>query len=309
MVECGKILGVQNNQLIVLPCSDRCAKVARNKKVAEALEIDLVNTPFKSLRIEYSESLVKFAFENWTFVRNIEAILIDLVENKKEVHYFSTAKPRHNAHLSHYADYFGFASEIVDEDRKGKGSVIIRKKVTSDLHLPTRLLSHVAQSYDKSMFPEQESIEKLSKYHGIAINCILIESITLDILLDDLQVLLTPLFGHGVVIVLKQIINPKQKEEDKMPLSDFIIGIQSRNGEHMEIMEMEEVLMRVLTRIKQKFVCENEWAKDVRLCWVDKKGKVQDEQNEECIEHVSEPVYLTTDSPMKVANQFDVLKE
>lgn len=200
-IKCGRS-SLDTTFITVIECDASCTLYERNRKLAEALDIDVSLTPFENTLIQYSEGLVKFAHDNWTWARTTETKLIEFINSSLITHNFPAAKPKFNAYLSNYAECFGLSAEIVDENRQRKGSVILRK--IGATRLPVKLLTEYACKYTTEMFVKVDTIETLAGYHGEAINCLLVEAFVLDMTIEDLTCLITPMFGSDVVLSLKR---------------------------------------------------------------------------------------------------------
>jgi len=68
-----------------LECDKECAKLERNRKLAEALQVDNADVTTSIGTPNYSEFLMQFAKKNPHFIETIHKQLTDLVMKAKQV--------------------------------------------------------------------------------------------------------------------------------------------------------------------------------------------------------------------------------
>ncbi|XP_052417340.1 transcriptional repressor NF-X1 isoform X33 [Carassius gibelio] len=113
-----------------LECDQECAALERNRRLAEALQIDLSVDPFnKSASSKYSDSLKEDARKDFKFVSEIEEEIKNLVElvNKgkqpKRSHCFPPMKREHLRIIHELAEAYGV--ETVSYDSEPKRNVVV----------------------------------------------------------------------------------------------------------------------------------------------------------------------------------------
>ncbi|XP_052457453.1 transcriptional repressor NF-X1-like isoform X36 [Carassius gibelio] len=112
-----------------LECDQECATLERNRRLAEALQIDQAVDTFKSASSKYSDSLKEDARKDFKFVSEIEEEIKNLVElaNKgkqtKRSHCFPPMKREHRRIIHELAEAYGV--ESVSYDSEPKRNVVI----------------------------------------------------------------------------------------------------------------------------------------------------------------------------------------
>ncbi|CAL8096413.1 unnamed protein product [Orchesella dallaii] len=106
----------------VLECDKECARLERNRKLAEALQVDNADVTTSIGTPNYSDFLMQFAKKNPQFIETIHKQLTDLVmkakqSRKKNETYGFNSMNRDKRHVIHeYSDFFGVLSESFDEE-------------------------------------------------------------------------------------------------------------------------------------------------------------------------------------------------
>lgn len=292
-------------QTQMLDCTDECARVKRNQVLANALQINVEHSVFSSSYAKslYSSTLVAFAHDHIEWVKQIEKVVMEFIrkgelKHKPDVHYFPHYKPQFNLYLGEYVKAFGLTAEIVDE-HIGKGNVIMRR--SGEVKVPLMLLSGVAEDYRRDEHKMYESFESLLMYHGGAVNAILIRGFELEVELDDLRVLIQPLFGSEVVVAFKWVDN-----DEEAKARDLLLLVSEMGQSRVAVEDIEKLLVEKREVIYEKFVKENSWATGVSCCWVNKEGEVKDKKNVEKGIGKKEILRKQVDS-INTSNPFDVL--
>lgn len=142
-VDIQKLLRPGTTNLRTLHCDDECAVVARNKRLAEALDID-TDDYSSNAKQKYSDFLVNSAKSDPAFVRVVEKELINLVEKvqwmsiARQNHAFAPMKREKRQIIHELAEAFHCRSESHDHEPKRNVVVTAEKKVSRQ---PTPLLS------------------------------------------------------------------------------------------------------------------------------------------------------------------------
>ncbi|KAI9017529.1 hypothetical protein BC832DRAFT_518836, partial [Gaertneriomyces semiglobifer] len=193
------------NSSTVLPCDDSCAVAERNRRLADALNINTgeasASTSSVSGTCEFDEKLLRYAKDHPSWAQSIEKSLASFVQDQsKRVHHFPQMKPAANVAAAALAAYYGLIGEVVDAER-GQGSVLIRKTAAKTPALPAQLLSAAASSYKPapSVLPilqvERGNASSLAVQTSCdgPINALCITSLQFGMDARDVQLLLEPL--------------------------------------------------------------------------------------------------------------------
>lgn len=136
------------SQLNCMKCDDECKKLERNRKVAEALEVDTDEYGMNKLAptISFPCYLKEMVRTNIDFVKSVEKILIDLVIQILSGEAYHDTFRAHLPAMSiekrrfvhEYANFFNIASESVDSPPKRS---IVLTAVRGKSHQPLVLIS------------------------------------------------------------------------------------------------------------------------------------------------------------------------
>ncbi|KAI9204843.1 uncharacterized protein BJ171DRAFT_442072 [Polychytrium aggregatum] len=256
-----------------LLCDDSCALLERNRRLAAALEI----TPTSRITIEghdtgteFTETLLKFAKGNMTWVKGIESQLEAFVrdESKRMLH-FPHGKRTAMNFLYELASFYSLSPEIVDAER-GVGSVIVRKQANRMPAVPAPLLSTAAVSYRPGTVGAQAAAASTNALkplevvntRQVSMNALYLEGLQFGMDSRDVKILLEPIFGSDIVLSIKWI-----SDDDCV----LMLGSQTTR---LTSEAVEEILIDRLVAVKQKFV-ENNWVRDVKCCWVTLEGEIR----------------------------------
>lgn len=135
-------------------CDAECARLERNRVLAEALQIEDPEDVIVST--VYDEDLLAFAteFPGWT--SDIQSVISTFVHDRDQKHYYFPTKfrPAQNQFLIALSPVYNLFAELVDAGT-GKGNVIYRKQ-GQEPRLPSRLLSEAVLARTHG---EPESLE------------------------------------------------------------------------------------------------------------------------------------------------------
>jgi transcriptional repressor NF-X1 len=112
-----------------LECDEKCAQMARNRVLAEALELtDVDHSP--DTVPQYSTFLLEQVRDNQQLVANIENIFKDIIEGNggKTSHSFKPMKRDHRRIIHELAEYYNLTSTSYDPEPQRNVVVIATKK-------------------------------------------------------------------------------------------------------------------------------------------------------------------------------------
>ncbi|KAJ3147087.1 FKBP12-associated protein [Geranomyces variabilis] len=276
-----------NQPLTILPCNDNCERVKRNRKLAEAFNIDTsLSTALSGPTVEYSEALIRHAHANPSWVKSTEEALAAFVEDPaKRMFHFPSGKTAGNPQLLELAKHYDLAASIIDADRKGLASVTVRKTAAKAASIPSVLLSAAAASWKPGSSASLPSSSKLAKASTSSIresiNALHVTSLQGGMELRDLHLLLEPVFCGGYVTISVRKLGDHDavvivSAEVSRNLGNSTNGTNSNSSatattgaatSRLAADDIENLLVGVEPEVRAKFVGNN-WAKDVTLCHV-----------------------------------------
>ncbi|TPX57740.1 hypothetical protein PhCBS80983_g03608 [Powellomyces hirtus] len=259
----------------VLPCNDACERAKRNRRLAEALDIDTTSVTVSSSSaslVEYSDVLLRHAYTNPTWVKHAEEAFAAFVQDSgRRVFHFPSGKGAGNPFLLELAKHYDLSASIIDADRKGLASVTVRKTAAKTATIPPLLLSTAVAAWKPTTGSSTASSSKpnVSKsltatHHREPINALHLASLQFGMDARDLQLLLEPIFvcGNDVAITVKMITD-----------HDAVMLAESSRRSTLSVDDIEALLVGVESEVRNKFVANN-WAKDVTLCHASPSGEV-----------------------------------
>ncbi|KAJ3180480.1 FKBP12-associated protein [Geranomyces variabilis] len=271
----------------VLPCNDNCERLKRNRKLAEAFNIDTsVSAAPSGPTVEYSEALIRHAHANPSWVKSTEEALAAFVEDPaKRMFHFPSGKTAGNPQLLELAKHYDLAASIIDADRKGLASVTVRKTAAKTASIPSVLLSAAAASWKPGSSSSSASASKIAKASTSStresINALHVTSLQGGMELRDLHLLLEPVFCGGYVNISVRKLGDHDAvvivcAEASRNLGSSTNGTNSNatatptaaaTTSRLAADDIENLLVGVEPEVRAKFVGNN-WAKDVTLCHV-----------------------------------------
>ncbi|KAI8827033.1 uncharacterized protein EV422DRAFT_23036 [Fimicolochytrium jonesii] len=266
-----------NSQSIVLSCDESCERLERNRKLAAALNITPAPATPASVNIpDYGDVLVKYASLNAAAVKQIEEQLDAFVKDaSKRVLHFPSGKSINNNCVIELAKHYDLVGSIVDADRKGLASAVVRKTASKVPVIPQVLLSTVAlakpaassvKSATAGTAKSATAASTSASTNGILrrepLNALYLSSLGYGMDARDLHLLLEPIFVYGtdVTITVKLVSD-----------TDAVMVAESKNKLTPE--DVEALLAGLEGEVRNKFL-GNSWAKEVVLCRVTAGGEV-----------------------------------
>ncbi|KAJ3411812.1 FKBP12-associated protein [Chytridiales sp. JEL 0842] len=134
-----------------LPCDNTCALLLRNRKLAEALDIDRpelgVGAPSPP-PTEFEPELLKVASQNKAWVVQLEKALASFVSTPTQrlLHLPHATKKSQATFVEGLVRHYNLTSETVDLERR-MPSVLVRKMKDVKAVIPKALISNLAQNY------------------------------------------------------------------------------------------------------------------------------------------------------------------
>ncbi|KAG9293447.1 hypothetical protein G9A89_009171 [Geosiphon pyriformis] len=251
-----------------LQCTDYCAVLERNKKLAQALEIEdrAADGSTTKPALKYSDEFVKYYNANKEWARNIETILNDFMKSEKQALDLKPMKSTHRKFIHELCTHYKLASESVDIEPHR--SVYIKKKPESTpplIPLSQALSNQLTSSGVVAVNPpipisssSSSPLEQLPRKPKQPVNGLYLAELTFGITHEELQRELEPILGRFKYVV-KWVA-----EDDAVVLP--IAG-------SMQMDELETLLMRLKTTVKEALVPKATVAW-VELCWVNAKYEV-----------------------------------
>lgn len=283
-----------------LPCDGSCEVAERNKRLAEALEIDTArNGPAigssaagdEAVPIEYPDSMLSFAKANSAFVKALEKDFADFLldRTRKSTRMLTSAKRIYLAFAQRLASqFYEFDAIIEDPDSKAPGLFLKKKTATK---IPGILASEAATQPPKPRVPKPSAPTA-----GMACNAFHLLGIAWGMDSRSISILLEPLFGTSVG---SPVINWQGED-------DLLVTVRPLGTSDPAV--IETFLKGVKGQVSDKFV-GNGWAKEVRLCWVDRNLKVREEEGQKIKDEPSSSQVVQGPGPavLDTRNQFEVL--
>ncbi|KAI9032112.1 hypothetical protein DFJ74DRAFT_601809 [Hyaloraphidium curvatum] len=250
---------------IFLPCDASCEVAERNKRLADALEIDpkAPRIPASDdAGIDYPEQMLLFAKANPTFVKPLEKEFESLIldRTRKSTRMLNHARKTHLAFAQRLAaQFYDLDSEIEDANTQSPG-LFLKKRPTS--RIPATLVSEAANMPKKVRSAKPAAV---ASQGTMAVNALHLVNVAWGMDSRSIAILLEPLFGTSFG---KPVIHWNGED-------DLIVAVKTLSP--AEPAQVEQFLRQIRTSVAEKFV-SNGWAKAVNLCWVDRTLKIRGEE-------------------------------
>ncbi|KAJ3023186.1 Transcriptional repressor NF-X1 [Thoreauomyces humboldtii] len=273
-------VNIGHSSSTILPCDVECERLERNRKLAEALNIDPLTHSSAAGLPEYSESVLRYAYQNPVWVKQVEEQLAAFVSNPllRVVHFPSgKGSAGKNAFLLELSKDYDLSADIIDADRKGLASVTIRKTAAKNAVIPSVLVSAAAAAWKPAAGSSSAASTKSARAAAAAAaaaatgkehrNALHLHSLQFGMDARDLQLLLEPFFVCGTDgVTLSVRILPATLETRR----DALVQLESAR---LKPEDLEALLVAVHPDVAAKFV-GNTWARDATLCHVGHGGEV-----------------------------------
>jgi hypothetical protein len=247
--------------------------------------------------VDYPESMLTFAKANALFVKGfekeLESLLLD--RSRKTMRILNHAK-RSNLTFAHRlaVQFYDLDAEIEDANTQSPG-LFLKKKATS--HIPATFISEAANMPKKTRTVKPGGSG--SGTGGMACNAMHLVGIQWGMDSRSIAILLEPLFGtsFGTPAI-------HWNSED-----DLIVTVRTLSSS--DPASVEQFLRGIRQSVAEKFV-GNGWAKEVRLCWVDRTMKIREEEGvrgKEAAVEATQPLQTVAAEPKALGtkNQFAIL--
>jgi len=133
----------------MIDCNSECRMLARNKKLAEAFNIDLVKHDLPT----FGRSLISFGIKNPKFVIEVESVFSTLLENESAIkHGFPSMSADKRSFIHELSSFYDLVATSVD--RAPYKSVVVTKTLKS--HVPPIRLSVVLSDTSKLKILEEK---------------------------------------------------------------------------------------------------------------------------------------------------------
>jgi transcriptional repressor NF-X1 len=252
----------------VLECNDFCAKVLRNRRLAEALDIKREESPDKSLSFDelgyYDDTLCEFYLENPAWCKRMEVTLSEFVQDdsKKTLH-FKPMRSQYRRFIHRYAVHFNVSTEAIDPEPQR--SIVVRKNIGA-YRVPSILLSRAARNPSLNRPPTQlqEGVPKPASKQPV--NSLYLSDMAFGLTKLELDAALVPVLklGEDTINFTSRWVN--ENDAIVTPLIDDSVSVDER----------EIIIWQLKKLVKAAFVqnSEDDKASRVDCCWVNQKGEV-----------------------------------
>lgn len=277
-----------------LACNDFCAKVERNRKLAQALEID-EDREEPALTTDdlgyYDDTLCEYYVDNSSTCKQVESMLIGFCNDKtKQTLHCKPMKSHLRKFLHRYCVHFNLATEAVDPEPFR--SVVIRKTL-GDCRIPTPLLSVAAHHPSMNRPPPPAADGAQASKNKPPVNAICLSDLKFGLIKTELDMELQQVFGEHV-----------KYTSEWMSDADAVL-IKPDLPDDMDATAKEEYIWHLKKQALDALVA-SETAARVDCCWIDRTGKMTWSERRT----VAPPPLLQkgTTTPVSV-NPFDTLQE
>lgn len=197
----------EGNTKKTLPCDDECGRLARNQKLALALNVDPES--HKDQQVPYSTDTLKMFKENvkWCQIQERELRVFASEENQKRLRF--KPMPSHQRAFLHYlAEDFGFDSESMDPEPHRHVCIF---KTPRFVLAPRKTLAEcirIRADAEASVSVEQQ--ERLSA-DNVPFNGFVLSAPQFGILLEDVRVELQPVLENAAVLAFDIAYLPSEE--------------------------------------------------------------------------------------------------
>ncbi|KAI9104723.1 hypothetical protein DFS34DRAFT_604207 [Phlyctochytrium arcticum] len=297
-----------------LPCDESCAITERNRKLAEALEIDVDggDSGDGSDNLDYSSELLHYARQNPVWAKGVEKALAAFIEeDARRTLHMPPAKAASNNFTHALAAHYHLSAQIVDPDRKG--SVILRKTAADNPSIPSLLVTTAAASYRSNNASSSGNATLARSISSIAVgrvpmNALHISSLQFGMDSRDVKIMIEPMCGSDVSLAIKRLTDHDVVVIFQPPTSASALSSTRRITPE----DIEALLVAIEPDVRTKFV-GNSWAKEVKCCWVTPEGEVclgqKPKMSQTVTPTAARAAYAATLSPdLAMVNSYDVLE-
>ncbi|KAJ3118961.1 FKBP12-associated protein [Phlyctochytrium bullatum] len=259
----GKPTGVQ------IPCDDECARTARNRTLAEALNVNPAAAAASAVTqpVVYEEALLSFAKGNPAVVKTVEATLAEFVANPaKRLMLFPHANYRTNRFVAELLPHYNLVAEVVDAERK-MASVVARKTASSVPAIPSPLVSVASKGFKGKAAVAGAAANAAGLFFKVKTstmfgqkkaNGYFFTGMQDSIETKEIQIFVEPIIGAVTVCWVG----------DK---GDCVVTPTSLTG--MNAAQIHTFLIEHEPEVSQKFLA-NVWATHVHLCHMEEDGVI-----------------------------------
>jgi transcriptional repressor NF-X1 len=287
-----------------LECSEECERIQRNKRLAEALEINESHEPAASKTI-YEDELLDIAEEHLDWIKGIESVIAQFMQDKSQMHHYFPTKfrNRQNQILVLLAPYYGLVGEWVDA-HTSKGNVIYRKQSKKEPSVPLRLLSQAIQDrpYEIQEKSSEEPMSAIKEGQEIPINALLFKDLTLGLEPENICAVLSTFVGSDLELC------PESKDG---PSADCVVHFQSKSGSYVPPNAIDQVIReKVLDYAVHRWVDQEKLVSGIEPCRLTaKKDLIFPSHSDErsSLQSLKTPQAPAREQILKVENAFNLL--
>ncbi|KAK9460397.1 uncharacterized protein V1516DRAFT_676525 [Lipomyces oligophaga] len=252
----------------ILKCNDRCAVIARNAKLAEALDIDIENRTGPASNVEvYPEMVMRLYATNKKWCESIEKVMENFVNSStpKRSMSFPPMRSQQREFLHCMAESYGMDS--ISQDPEPHRSVVMHRTPRTDMpikNLSQAFLGFVRKqqsSTSSSVMATSSSAWQVGKSIAKPYNAIYLEGIQIGVTRPDLERKIEATIKTSGISTLKfnahwiadedVILTPLNAEELKLSMTEL---------------DKELTFLRPL--LKRYITTEAHIAQFAELCWL-----------------------------------------
>lgn len=260
--------GLQN-----LPCNDLCARTERNRKLAEALDIDTTASFHEPENVKggYQLCTLDFFVNNRTWCLEIEGMFREFLASNSMRLAFKPMTAQKREFVHELADAYGFDSESVDQEPYRSVEIYRNSRAT----LPRHTLSDAAKlkGPQTTNNPSTNLVQMRKFTPGIAYNAIFLESVKGTVLQADLQTALNPILRQSKLLFSLKVLSNVVSKANTQYVNNGKDVLLSPGPTTLPIEDVETALHNVVKPVKQ-YVQTSSIAVSAELCWVNREGQV-----------------------------------
>ena len=206
-IRCHASKTCEGNTKKILPCDDECARMARNQKLALALNID--HESHKDTHIPYSTDTLKVFRDNVKWCQTQERELRVFASEENEKHFrFKPMTSYQRSFLHNLAEDFGLDSESIDPEPHRHVCIF---KTPRFVTAPRKTLAECIRiRAEAEALSVTENEQKLSA-DNIPFNGFALSGLPFGTLLDDVRTHLQPVFQTSNVLTFDATFLPSEE--------------------------------------------------------------------------------------------------
>ncbi|GAO47095.1 hypothetical protein G7K_1307-t1 [Saitoella complicata NRRL Y-17804] len=255
-VVCGASTKTETTGKKELPCTEKCDKLQRNKRMAEALGVDGDKTSEVALSV-YTDDILEYYRTNKLWATSIENSLKTFVAGDKKMLSFKPMKRAQRGFVHAMAEAYGMTSQSQDPD-PFRNVVVTR---TSNTIVPLTTLAQAATSRTNSGAATPSGLQQMqTKTTSKAYNAFYLEAVRIGTEQAELARVLEPALGPSPLKFSIKWVTDEDVLLEPLPSS-------------LSVIEVEVALASIKPSLK-RVVASTGIAMFAELCWIGRDGKV-----------------------------------